>query len=496
HQLAIAKASLTASLLRADPVSVPRDEMTNFHALLDKTLNQCSSANIQTCKRWIIKYMPSKQRATSLGKYLLALAQSFNAAGCSTKPTPSPDTPKKTSGRKKALAVLYLVNDVLYHKRFIAPDPLFAREIQSFLADIVASCLYPGAVKQLRRMNYVLDQWQEKQYYSLSFLETLRAKANDTSSNTADTLSPATEHKPVGDVVRPASKEESEQLLLLPAFHGDPSLPFYDLPAANMLPHIIPNSTAPINPRLVRPIQFPNSTPSEGLSNAVKEFLKSAEAMFSGENIGDVDSDSVGGVWGKDGEGYYGWSRTFCEKMLEKRKGNGKNRDEDQSSRDRGRRGYSTSGYQQPPQAPPPNLQQPMLGYPVSYQQQQQQQPQQYLASYTQFSPYNSPAMHSPPVPGTIPPSPNHIMQQLMQFGYGFVPPPPPQPPNGPGGTAIPPSPQPAAALLQHLQAQGYSGWPSGGIGFPPPPPIQQQPHQYQHNQLQPSPPPPPPPPQ
>lgn len=548
--------------------------------------------------------MPSKQRATSLGKYLLALAQSFNAAGCTTKPTPSPDTPKKTSGRKKALAVLYLVNDVLYHKRFIAPDPLFAREIQSFLADIVASCLYPGAVKQLRRMNYVLDQWQEKQYYSLSFLETLRARANDTSTNTADTLSPATEHKPVGDVVRPASKEESEQLLLLPAFHGDPSLPFYDLPAANMLPHIIPNSTAPINPRLVRPIQFPNSTPSEGLSNAVKEFLKSAEAMFSGENIGDVDSDSVGGVWGKDGEGYYGWSRTFCEKMLEKRKGNGKNRDEDQSSRDRGRRGYSSngssmsrsrsrssrnrrrrrrassystsrsrsrsgsrarsrqrggkwrksydsssrsrsrrgsrsrsksrslsshsksrsqsvsrsrsrsastgrpsfeqginypppaSGYQQPPQAPPPNLQQPMLGYPVSYQQQQQQQPQQYLASYTQFSPYNSPAMHSPPVPGTIPPSPNHIMQQLMQFGYGFVPPPPPQPPNGPGGTAIPPSPQPAAALLQHLQAQGYSGWPSGGIGFPPPPPIQQQPHQYQHNQLQPSPPPPPPPPQ
>ncbi|KAF8442611.1 hypothetical protein BGX38DRAFT_1250869 [Terfezia claveryi] len=521
HQLAIAKASLTASLLRADPVSVPRDEMTNFHALLDKTLNQCSSANIQTCKRWIIKYMPSKQRATSLGKYLLALAQSFNAAGCTTKPTPSPDTPKKTSGRKKALAVLYLGDSEL-------------------LGDMVASCLYPGAVKQLRRMNYVLDQWQEKQYYSLSFLETLRARANDTSSNIADPLSQATEQKPVGDVARPASKEESEQPLLLPAFHGDPSLPFYDLPAANMLPHIIPNSTAPINPRLVRPIQFPNSTPSEGLSNAVKEFLKSAEAMFSGESIGDVDSDSVGGVWGKDGEGYYGWSRTFCEKMLEKRKGNGEERDEDQSSRDRGRRGYSSngssmsrsrsrssrdrrrrrrsssystsrsrsrsgsrarsrqrggkwrksydsssrsrsrrgsrsrsksrshsksrsqsvsrsrsrsastgqpsfkqeinyappaSGYQQPPQAPPPNMQQPMLGYPVPYQQQQQQQ-QQYLASYTQFPPYNGPAMHSPPVPGTIPPSPNQIMQQLMQFGYGFVPPPPPQPPNGPGALA------------------------------------------------------------
>ena len=247
--------------------------------------------------------MPSKQRATSLGKYLLALVQSLNAAGGTTKPTPSPDTPKKTSGRKKALAVLYLVNDVLYHKKFIAPDPLFSEEMQGFLGDLVSSCLYPGAVKQLRRINYVLDQWQEKQYYPLSFLETLRARANDTSSSsTADTLSQPVEQKPVGDVARPAPKENSEQLLLLPAYHGDTSLPFYDLPAANMLPHIIPNSTAPINPRLVRPIQFPNPAPSEGLSNAVKEFLKSTEAMFSGENIGEVDSDAVAGDWG-GGEG-------------------------------------------------------------------------------------------------------------------------------------------------------------------------------------------------
>lgn len=543
--------------------------------------------------------MPSKQRATSLGKYLLALAQSFNAAGCTTKTT---SIPKKTSGRKKALAVLYLINDVLYHKKFIAPDPLFAEEMQGFLGDMVASCLYSGAVKQLRRMNYVLDQWQEKQYYPPSFLETLRARSKDTSSsNTAGTPSQAIEQKPVA---RPTPKEDSEQLSLLPAFHGDPSLPFYDLPAANMLPHIVPNSTAPINPRLVRPIQFPNSAPSEGLSFAVKEFLKSAEAMFSGESIGEVDSDSVGGVWGKDGEGYYGWSKTFCEKMLEKRKGNGEDRDEDRSSRDRGRRGYSSnrssmsrsrsnsrdrrrrrrtssystsrsrsrsesrarsrqrgdkrrksydsssrsrsrrgrgsrscsksrsnsksrsqlmsrsrsrsastgrpsfkhgtnypspaSGYQEqqlPPQAPPPNMQQPMLGYgqsPIPHQQ------QQYLASYAQFSPYNNPVMQSSPVPVVIPPNPNQLMQQLMQFGYGFVPPPPPPPPSsGPGGTAVPPPPPPpAATLLQHLQAQGYAGWPSGAMGFPPPPPIQQQPHQYQHNQLQSPAPPPPPPPQ
>ena len=47
HLVAIAKASLAASLLRADPVPVSRDDMNNFHALLDVALNQCSPANIQ-----------------------------------------------------------------------------------------------------------------------------------------------------------------------------------------------------------------------------------------------------------------------------------------------------------------------------------------------------------------------------------------------------------------------------------------------------------------
>jgi hypothetical protein len=47
HQIAIAKASLSASLLRADPTPVSRDEITNFHNLLDKSLTICSTPNIQ-----------------------------------------------------------------------------------------------------------------------------------------------------------------------------------------------------------------------------------------------------------------------------------------------------------------------------------------------------------------------------------------------------------------------------------------------------------------
>jgi hypothetical protein len=47
HQLAIAKASFTAGLLRPDPISVSRDEISHFHALVNLVANQCSPTNIQ-----------------------------------------------------------------------------------------------------------------------------------------------------------------------------------------------------------------------------------------------------------------------------------------------------------------------------------------------------------------------------------------------------------------------------------------------------------------
>lgn len=126
-------------------------------------------------------------------------------------------------------------------------------------------------------------------------------------------------------------------------------------------------------------------------------------------------------------------------------------------------------------------MQQPLVGYGQtagSHQQQHQQQ----LASYAQFPPFTNAQLQM-----QIGQNPTQLMQQLMQFQqYGMVPP-PPVPPNGSGAAAVPP-PTPnvaAAALLQQLQAQGFAGWPSAGIGFPPPPPplppIQQQAHQYQH---------------
>lgn len=47
HSLAIAKASLAASLMRPEPASVPKADVAHFHRLLDALLSRCTATNVQ-----------------------------------------------------------------------------------------------------------------------------------------------------------------------------------------------------------------------------------------------------------------------------------------------------------------------------------------------------------------------------------------------------------------------------------------------------------------
>lgn len=47
HSLAIAKASLAASLMRPDPTAVPRTDVAHFLQLIETLLSQCTATNIQ-----------------------------------------------------------------------------------------------------------------------------------------------------------------------------------------------------------------------------------------------------------------------------------------------------------------------------------------------------------------------------------------------------------------------------------------------------------------
>ncbi|PUU83807.1 hypothetical protein B9Z19DRAFT_1172826 [Tuber borchii] len=210
HQVAIARTSLAAGLLRPDPTAVSRDDISSFHALLEQALSNCSPSNIQI-----------------------------------TTHTFSPDrTALMMKERNKNEEILGDLNFIVKHGTSATPTA-----------------------------------------------------------------------RPTASVVK--AKVLVEKPLLLPPFHGDPSLPFYDLPAANMLPHLIPNSPTPINPRLMKPIQFSTLVPNESLVAAVKDFIKSVDDMFNGDDALMEDPDAIGGG---GGEGYYGCSRGFCEKMKQKKR--------------------------------------------------------------------------------------------------------------------------------------------------------------------------------
>jgi hypothetical protein len=102
----------------------------------------------------------------------------------------------------------------------------------------------------------------------------------------------------------------------MPAMHGDPSTPWYDLPAGCWLPHIIPNKPIPIRPADIKPVRVQPGPASPRLIQAVKESIEYANRLYDSENPLDnasEDLDALGQV--VNGERYYGWSVEFCENM-------------------------------------------------------------------------------------------------------------------------------------------------------------------------------------
>lgn len=69
QQHALAKANLTAVLLRADPTPVSKDAISQFHTLLDTTLTTCSPPNIQVAHH---HHQPTPRLFTYTAPLLLA----------------------------------------------------------------------------------------------------------------------------------------------------------------------------------------------------------------------------------------------------------------------------------------------------------------------------------------------------------------------------------------------------------------------------------------
>lgn len=316
----------------------------------------------QNCKDWLVtNVLPSPGRTTALGKYLVALSASFEksaASGQAGKNVPLPMA--KPSLKRKRLHLVYLLNDLFHHAKY-HNNPSSASSLTTSLEPQVIEVVSLASAfackrnpKHHEKLNEVNDIWKKQGYFSSQTL----AKLRDSSSN-------ATSSK-AGDADSESATQSSTAPYMLPASHGDANTPYYDLPAATMLPHIVPNSRAPIRPSLMKPLQFTAGPARKDLVDAVQDLLKEVENMYDDtkhaidEGIV-VDIDMMGQslvkneVTGKaaPSEAYYGWSIEFCDKMKRKKRGElehddgdarrSRSRSSSRNSTSRKRRRYSDS---------------------------------------------------------------------------------------------------------------------------------------------------------
>jgi hypothetical protein len=456
----------------------------------------------------------STARFTALGKYLIALTTSFIDFDVKTDPT----TKREPSIKRKRLHVLYLLNDILYHAKYRVNDASICGKVQPILVSLFGSAAsFKGCPKHQRKILDLLELWNEKGYYSRDYIEKLREAVK----NASEAGEYAEGNTSTGDKEL-ATKATKSTPYVMPAIHGDSSTPWFDLPAGNLMPHIVPNSTRPINPDMIKPLQFVAGPADERLVVAVKALLDDVQTIFGGNADQEVkdswDIDELGQpiildeITGDiiDGEGYYGWSRTFCEKMKRRKQGldmPGQDRARDARSssrslspgvrkrrysgsddgssqegyRSRRRRSYSSSRSPSPDQGGKNGNSRPR-----SRSRSYSRSPNPQSRSPVRSEAYPTQPRSFPPPQGGPPPKPPMSSMPLppfqQPFNPNFPPPPPPlhnMPFNGPGQQfgAWPPPPPPMQNM--HFNPSNPQSWPPP----PPPPPPGNPPMNYQQQQ-------------
>lgn len=269
----------------------------------------------QKCKAWIVdNIVPSAARCTALGKFWAVLSKNLVAEAEGERP----------SARRRRLHLLYIANDVLYHQVVRQGSRKLAETWAGVLPAMMGNAAaFDNCPKHKTKLSGLIDLWEEKAYFTPDVVAQLRtALANGSAEITAVNL----------ELSETSLKLAKDAPYILPSFHGDASIPWYDLPAGTWLPHITPNSSRPMVPDQIRPIQLAAGPADKRVVDAVKTLLKDADYIYSKGNEPSDDvhigysemgeriflDEITGEVIG--GDSYYGWSRQFCERMRERRK--------------------------------------------------------------------------------------------------------------------------------------------------------------------------------
>lgn len=293
----------------------------------------------QKSKSWILQHiLPSNVRTSAFSRYLITLSKNANALD---------ERCPGTRLCRRQLHILYLLNDIIHHVEHHAHDPDVRKHVQESLLPALPELFANAAREQKKRtrqrLSDLISVWQNGTLCQSGLLTALEQAVQNGSVGV--------EQKRMPSESMPSTKELP---WIMPSTHGDSTAPFFDLPAANLMPHIIPNSTRPMRPDQVKPLQFVSGPADESLVNAMKDFLKEVKTIddpyVAFEDEGVVpDIDEMGQLSYKNeaddvvGDTYYGWSRAFCEKM--------KNRGKDSHEFERGR--SRSSSYSRSPSRSP-----------------------------------------------------------------------------------------------------------------------------------------------
>lgn len=255
------------------------------------------------------------------------------------------------SAKRRRLHLLYVLNDILYHAKFRNHAAGFAQKLEPALPALVRSIVsFKNCPKHIRKVQDLVRLWEENHYFSQGFIRELLA-AIEAPSPDGDDPKDAQADTSANAVARAARNEP----FTLPGMHGDPSTPWYDLPAANWLSVMEPNSTRPMNTSMIKPLVLAKGPAEKNLVDAVKKLLADVDKIYLKETNNEDASHDIGQmgeiieldeITGEiiDGETYYGWSRAFCNKMKARKKNGGRlNSDEARRGRSHSTRSYSRS---------------------------------------------------------------------------------------------------------------------------------------------------------
>ncbi|KAL2162729.1 hypothetical protein VTH06DRAFT_6565 [Thermothelomyces fergusii] len=354
-ELIVAKTALSGALFRADPRPCSRDDIESMLALVNSAITECSPSNVQRCKQWALgNLVPSSSRIAPFCRYLVALSKSFE--GPSRVPAGDSESGRVPSARRRRLHVLYILNDILYHVHHRDRDTEFAQKLEPALPALVRSAAsFHNCPKQIRKIHDLIGLWEENGYFAPAFVQQLRAAVDEGPSSSDE--GKGKDDKDAGASADPVAKAAKTAPWVMPAMHGDPSTPWYDLPAGNWLPVLEPNSTRPMNPSMIKPLVLPQGPADKSLVEAVKKLLADVDKIYSPEASHDGDPPApppcigplgerveIDEITGEvlDGDTYYGWSRAFCEKMKRRMRGGGGGGGRDDRGRTRSSRDDAT----------------------------------------------------------------------------------------------------------------------------------------------------------